>query len=173
MILHLLPVGTVQSSVLNNLKDTIPQHLPFERVVRMKPADLPDEYDSMRQQYHAHSFFSQADGLEYDHMLQVTDVDTFVEPLNFVFGMAHPQKKCALISLHRLAETRGSEHDSTLFRERLIKESVHNIAHVAGLGHCKNNCVMRLSNNLMDLDAKPLSFCPSCSKAVKQYFRKK
>jgi len=166
-------MGTIPSSVLNHLKDKIPQHLPFERVVRMKPIDLPDEYDNIRQQYHAHSFFPKAEDLEFDHMLQVTDVDMFVEPLNFVFGIAHPPSKKALMSLHRLNPKHGSEQESTIFRERLVKEAVHEVAHIAGLPHCRNNCVMRLSNTLMDLDSKPISFCPSCRRQVKQYFKDK
>ncbi len=39
---------------------------------------------------------------------------------------------------------------------------LHELGHLLGLGHCVNYCVMRFSNNLLELDEKPDEFCEEC-----------
>jgi archaemetzincin len=69
-----------------------------------------------------------------------------------------------VIALPRLrAGALGEAADSSLFRQRVTKEAVHELGHTYGLVHCPNRrCVMAFSNSLHDTDVKSLEFCPIC-----------
>jgi len=105
-----------------------------------------------------------------DRALGVVDVDIFAPGLNFVFGQADIAGRRALISLRRLRqEFYCLPRSENLFRERALKEAVHELGHTYGLGHCPDPaCVMHFSNSLHDTDLKGWSFCPDCQGRVKQ-----
>ena len=117
-------------------------------------------YNSQRQQYDARSL------LRYIHqranqkrILGVTERDLYVEGLNFVFGIAESPGRAAIISLHRLS----MGVDTVMFRERTLKEAVHELGHTFGLEHCPDPfCVMHFSNCLDDTDRKGKEYCPQC-----------
>jgi archaemetzincin len=84
--------------------------------------------------------------------------------LNFVFGQATVAGRDAFVALPRLRETSyGRPPNESLYRERVLKEVLHELGHTWGLGHCPDpRCVMYFSNMLADTDAKGLEFCPRC-----------
>jgi archaemetzincin len=60
-------------------------------------------------------------------------------------------------SYYRLPE------DADIFRQRVVKEAIHELGHVFGLEHCHDRrCVMAFSNSLEDTDYKGSEFCPEC-----------
>jgi archaemetzincin len=97
-------------------------------------------------------------------MLFILDVDAYSNGLNFVLGEASPKEGIGAIYLPRLKqEFYGLKPDNDLFYKRMVKESVHELGHVFGFGHCQNpTCVMYFSNSLKDTDIKGRSFCDSC-----------
>jgi len=97
-----------------------------------------------------------------EYVLLVTDRDLYAAGLNFVFGLAW--RRVAIISTHRLhPEFYGQPADRELFIERALKEAVHEIGHLHGLSHCKNErCVMRFSNSILDTDYKSYMPCEKC-----------
>lgn len=99
---------------------------------------------------------------DYGKVLLIADFDLYTEGLNFVFGEADILGGIAIISLARLRqEFYGLPPHEHLFKERALKEAVHELGHLYGLRHCGDpNCVMYFSNTLYDTDRKSYNFCP-------------
>lgn len=96
--------------------------------------------------------------------------DMYSEPLNFVFGLA--KGSACIVSTARLdprfyGEVKDMSAAAALFKERLLKEILHELGHLYGLPHCENKkCVMVFSNDIHGVDFKGVDFCPKCRKAL-------
>lgn len=101
-------------------------------------------------------------------LLGVTDKDLCIPILTYVFGEAQLGGTAAVVSLARLRqEYYGAPPDQRLFQERTRKECLHELGHTFGLIHCTSkNCVMYLSNTVVDVDTKGRTFCRACQFAV-------
>ncbi len=82
------------------------------------------------------------------------------EKLLFLFGEANLKHNCAIISTHNLLNFYKSE----TAENRIIKEAIHEIGHlILGPEHCFNdNCVMRFSANIEEIDSKSNHLCEKC-----------
>lgn len=142
-------------------------HLTFKILEEIMQIPL-DVYDLQRRQFNSSRIlakinnFSKKFGL--DRVLGITDVDLFVPRLNFVFGEAEYGGRAAIISVFRLkTEFYGQNSDNRLLVERAVKEAVHEVGHILGLGHCDNpTCVMFFSNSISDTDRKGVLLCEKC-----------
>lgn len=97
-----------------------------------------------------------------DFALGISEDDLYIPQLNFVFGLASHDGRSAVVSTHRLRSD-----DPSLYREQLLKESVHEMGHAFGLGHCDDaRCVMHFSNSLQETDHKRKELCGRCGRAL-------
>ncbi len=103
-------------------------------------------------------------------ILGICDFDAYSLGLNFVFGQATLSTGVAVIYLPRLRqEFYGLGTNTSIFIERVLKESTHELGHALGLNHCtKWSCVMYFSNSLIDTDLKRKDFCNLCSNKLRQ-----
>jgi archaemetzincin len=74
-----------------------------------------------------------------------------------------------VLSSHRLRqEFYGLPRDPELFRQRLIKEAIHELGHTLNLAHCDDyRCVMASSHAVEWIDLKDSVLCATCRAAVK------
>ena len=192
LAVNIVCVGDVDSEVVDFVSAGLAQDLEAT-VTGLDPVALPREtYDPHRRQYSSTGILQSLQGVEslrslrglkppspepppgekasepvlpvLPVLLAITSVDLFVPELNFVFGEAHPSESSCIISLARLGYSyQGAPVPRNVLLERALKEAIHEIGHVLGLGHCgRRTCVMFFSNSIRDTDTKLRAFCPSC-----------
>lgn len=122
----------------------------------------PNSHNPLRKQYNAITILNHIaakDKGDFDLKIGLVDVDIFTRNMNFIFGLADPSKKTALVSTYRLTGHKMEEHIS--------KEVIHEIGHLLGLRHCSNSkCVMHFSNTLNDTENKDITFCKDCRRKI-------
>jgi archaemetzincin len=98
-------------------------------------------------------------------LLVITERDIFIPMLSFVYGQAQLDGPVAVLSLARLRqEFYGLPPNRSLLLVRARKEALHEMGHTYGLTHCGDTgCVMSLSTNIEQLDAKGSDYCDGCA----------
>lgn len=137
-------------------------------VREMPPIPVPPgSYDPRRNQYYSTKILKAILGEVPDDALKllgVTERDLCIPILTYVFGEAQLGGTAAVVSLARLRqEFYGVAPERPLLMERLRKECLHEMGHTFGLIHCPSrDCVMYLSNTVVDVDGKGRTFCRHC-----------
>ena len=165
----IIPMGSADPTILNAISASLEKnfHCMVETGAELH---IPlTSYDSKRKQYRSTAMLETLRGMiqrDEDRVLGVIDADLFVPGLNFVFGEADASAGVAVISLTRLRqEFYGLRRNARLFQDRAVKESIHELGHTCGLGHCRDpHCIMHFSNSLSDTDEKGPEFCARCKK---------
>jgi archaemetzincin len=170
-LVHLLPVGKVEASLLEDLRVAIPQCLHVACEI------LPDElnpvpsYHAERQQYHSSEILQRMQAFVRPHdwrLLGIAEVDLYIPILKYVFGEAQMGGPCALVSFHRLRqEFYGLDRDDALLSQRLLKESIHELGHTLDLRHCQDyRCAMASAHAVEWIDLREAILCDSCRSEV-------
>ena len=172
-VLQLLPIGNLEGGLLTELGPALADafHIPCE--VMPHPLDAEIAFHGERQQYHSSELLHHMQGYVREdcwRLLGITACDLYIPILTFVFGEAQIGGPCALVSMHRLRqEFYGLPHDQDALRERLLKESVHEIGHTLNLTHCEDYaCAMAPSHAVEWIDLKESSLCRSCRSRIFQ-----
>jgi len=169
MNIEIIPIGQIDDFVLDYLKKNLADVFKAE-VALGKSQPIPEyTFNKKRNQYHSSEILKNLTRLKQAQItLAIIERDLYVPELNFVFGQADPANKICIISLIRLKQsTYGLAENKELLLNRSLKEAVHEIGHLLGLGHCSNpKCVMYFSNSLLDTDKKDYRFCNTCQKSL-------
>ncbi len=129
--------------------------------------DLPPPGGTNLKQYSAETVLDSLSPSDL-RTLALVDQDLYVPGLNFIFGLAQPERRRAIVALPRLREEfYGRLKNEELFHARMLKEALHELGHTFGLAHCSNShCVMYFSNTLADTDRKSAHFCANCAARI-------
>jgi archaemetzincin len=163
-----VPIGTVLADLLDSLVGPLSEAFGLPCRVAASIPTSPKAYDQRRGQYVGSKVLAalgQLDSTNAERILGIIDADCHAPGLNFIFGQASISGCNAFIALPRLRPSfYGMPENDALFRERVLKEAVHELGHTYGLGHCPNpRCVMHFSNSLYDTDVKDARFCHHCT----------
>jgi len=174
-LVHLLPVGKVEQSLLEDLRLAIPRCLPVACELHSVELNPVFAYHAERQQYHSSEILGRMQPLVRPNdwrLLGITDVDLYIPILKYVFGEAQMGGPCAVVSSHRLRqEFYGLERDDAILRQRLLKESVHELGHTLDLHHCQDyRCAMASSHAVEWIDLREAVLCNSCQARVQLDF---
>lgn len=145
-------------------------------VIAVEHADIPLPHDGRREghaEWSSHRLVEaviergEVDGtLPGEWLLGIAAVDLFAPQREFVFGEAELGGSCAVVSLARLREPNLPD-DTQVVRDRLLRESLHEIGHLSGIDHCaQGSCVMQMSRHPDDIDRKPAAFCSDCARLI-------
>lgn len=166
----LVPIGAVEADLPDWLAGELGAALGLTVGVG-EALPLPEYgYDTRRRQYRGDAMLAALRTVPgpAERVLGLTDVDCYAPGLNFIFGQAIAHGREAFVALPRLRQSfYGLPDDPALFRQRVLKEAIHELGHTWGLGHCPDRrCVMHFSNTLHDTDVKGPDFCPRCRSAL-------
>src|SRR5271166_4745692 len=101
-LVHLLPVGTIDSSLLEDLRAALPKSLGVQCEIHPFNLDPAASYHAERQQFHSSELLQRAHGLIRPkdwRVLAIADVDLYIPILKYVFGEAQMGGPCALVSI--------------------------------------------------------------------------
>jgi archaemetzincin len=134
---------------------------------------LTRAFRSTRDQYDAEMLLKELShftSLGKERALFLMREDIFALGRESVSGFS--QGRCSVVSLARLdprfyGEVPVLADGAALLKERMEKESLHELGHTFLLGHCdEKKCLMAMSDSISDIDGKGGSFCERCSKAL-------
>ena len=170
-LVGLLPVGRIDASLLEHLRLAIPRSLAVKCEILPAPLDPTHAYHAERQQFHSSEILQRINAMvrpRHWRLLAVADVDLYIPILKYVFGEAQLAGPCAVVSACRLRqEFYGMDGDDDLLRERLLKESIHELGHTLDLRHCQDySCAMASSHAVEWIDLRGSTFCESCRAQV-------
>lgn len=166
-LVHLLPVGNIHPSLLENLRSDLPKSLRVECEIHPLRLDPALAYHAERQQFHSSELLQRMRQLVRPgdwRLLAVADVDLYIPILKYVFGEAQMGGPCAIVSIFRLRqEFYGLPQDEHLLQDRLLKESVHELGHTLDLRHCEDyRCAMASSHAVEWIDLRESAWCRAC-----------
>jgi archaemetzincin len=129
--------------------------------------DISEFYNPNRSQYDGNLLLREMEkrfSADDQKTLGLFSVDLFIPILTYIFGQAFLNGSCGIASVYRLRNERyGLPPDEGLFRNRVVKEVIHELGHTFGLIHCIDpSCVMRSSTYVEDIDQKTAHFCHKC-----------
>src|SRR5579859_6222678 len=166
-LVRLLPVGSIDPGLTEYLRTAIPRSLAVECEIVPAALDPASAYHVERQQFHSSEILQRIQTMVRPRdwrLLAVANVDLYIPILKYVFGEAQIGGPCAIVSAFRLRqEFYGLEEDAGVLRERLLKESIHELGHTLDLHHCQDyRCAMASSHSVEWIDLRGSTLCSSC-----------
>ncbi len=159
------PIGNVNSRLCDSIAYHVQLFFGFRTQVNSLIDDIEFAFDADRKQYHSTPILRKlTDNAPHRTLkiLAVTHVDLFIPILTFVYGEAQLGGTSCIISTNRLYPYPGYDREES-DRNRIIKESIHELGHTFNLRHCKEKtCAMHYCRTLEDVDLKLHQYCRYC-----------
>ncbi len=167
----LLILSDLDSDLIATLKLGLEKTFNRAVEVRYKIVSLEYAWEHRRNQYNSPRILSRLQRIKKqpgDKILGVVNVDLFSPEYDFVYGEAKMSTGVATLSVYRLrSDDTAVNSDYKEFNERALREAIHEVSHLYGLGHCLNSkCVMRACTCLEEVDRAGNKLCSQCDKAL-------
>jgi len=158
--------------LISRLKTSLESTFDCAVEIRQKIGNLRYAYNRKRKQYISPTLLSHLNRVKRDNgdkILGVVNVDLYSPGYDFVYGEADVHCGVATLSTFRLiSENPDGDADEDLFEERVIREATHEVGHLFGMDHCKNQqCLMRTCTCVSEVDEAGNLFCNECEKKLK------
>lgn len=165
----LLMFSDIETHLIEVLKENLVRTFKRAVDIRYKIGNLDSAYDAGRNQYISPRLLSRLKRIKRDgsdKILGVTDVDLYSPDYDFVYGEADINSGVATLSVFRLAQAHNTI-DIDTFEDRAVREAIHEMGHLFGLGHCRNpHCVMTTCTCVEEVDRAGSEFCITCNKEI-------
>jgi archaemetzincin len=160
-------LSQIDSRIIERLSRSLEKTFCRPIEIKLEPGSLEYAYDAARKQYKSPLILSHLRRMKKgtgDKIMAVTDVDLYSPGYDFIYGEADVRAGAATLSINRLVtEDREITSDLMVISERIIREATHEIGHLFGLGHCRDQkCVMRTCTCLAEVDEAHGGLCPEC-----------
>jgi len=95
-----------------------------------------------------------------ERVLAVTLDQLFDKSQDVIAGYAHFRSRVGVVSLSHLVGAK--------LRRRMVVTAFHELAHMYGLTHCKNDCLMRWRESSNEKFGLPSHFCRKCARQLRE-----
>lgn len=169
MIIHILPLGTVNATILDFIKKSIYDFYQIECIIEPKKELTTDILAASKTRYEATLILKKYNSTQ--NTLLITDKDIAYNNSKKkakewgIFGLGFRPSNTCVISTFRLKRKVGEAK----FKDRLQKVCIHEVGHNLGLPHCKNDplCLMNDANGTVSqVDKERIFFCTNCKKQI-------
>ena len=160
------PIGNFDPEITEPVKKEINRIFGFPALIIPVLEDVDFALDSGRNQYHSTSILQRLEKSAPSFAMKIiaiTKVDLFIPILTHVYGEAQLGGKACVVSTHRLKDQISAAHPDIIFKQRIVKEAVHELGHTFNLRHCKEHaCIMHYCRTELDVDRKSDQLCRYC-----------
>lgn len=160
------PIGNFDPEITEPVKKEINRIFGFPALIIPILEDVDFALDSGRNQYHSTSILKQLEKSAPSFAMKViaiTKVDLFIPILTHVYGEAQLGGKACVVSTYRLKDQISAANPGVIFKQRIVKEAIHELGHTFNLRHCKEHaCIMHYCRTELDVDRKSDQLCRYC-----------
>jgi archaemetzincin len=166
---YILIFEGVEEEPIQNIIPRLEQEFGFPvKVLDARPEVDPEWLNPERNQYPALRVLEESLAYAPENsarLLAFFSGDMYIAQTEFVFGLADPGSRGAVVSQFRLLSGEKQRQQA-----RLANEALHELGHTFGLTHCPqvNKCVMSVARTVRAVDARSASFEPACRKKLNQ-----
>ena len=170
------PIGEFADELVRAVSTEIERAFGFATETGAILDDISFALDQNRQQYHSTMILDHLAAGMPEHCLRVlaiTQVDLFIPILTHVYGEAQLGGAASIVSTFRLNESGSAMNITPKFKERIVKEAIHELGHTFNLRHCpEHTCIMHYCRNEEDVDRKSDELCRYCKIMVDDEIKK-
>ena len=160
------PIDDVREDLIEQLRREVHRIFGIPTEIHHMLSDIQFALDPDRNQYHSTAILEALEGLAppgTTKVLAVTEVDLFIPILTHVYGEAQLGGMSCIVSTYRLKEGASAFDPDGSFKNRVIKEAIHELGQTFKLRHCRDkSCIMHYCHTIRDVDRKSDQLCRYC-----------